>query len=134
MTYQTKRLDHLGLVAGMCDRIGLVHSINSFFPDSAHKVSIGESVKAMILNALGFSSRALYLSPEFFDNKPVELLFRPDLQASDLNEFALGRALDALFEKNVTTIFAQVASKALSSFGIAHRFYHLDTSSFSFHG
>lgn len=134
MSYQTKRLDHLGIVAGMCDRIGLVEQIDSFFPDQERHVSVGESVKAMVINALGFTSKPLYLSPEFFKNKPIDLLFSPDLQASDFNDDCLGRALDLLFQKDITTIFFKVASKALSAFGITHTFVHLDSSSFSFHG
>ena len=132
--YQSKRLDHLGLIAGVCDQIELVKRIDAFFPDQTRKVTIGEAVKAMILNALGFSSRPLYLSPEFFRNKPVALLFRPDLDASDFNDDSLGRALDALFEKNITVIFAQIASHALSCSGITHNCFHLDTTSISFFG
>ena len=59
MGYQTRRLDHFGIVAGMCDRINLVESIDSFFPDQARHGTIGEAVKAMVINALGFSSRPL---------------------------------------------------------------------------
>ena len=59
----------------------------------------------MILNALGFVGRPLYLTPEFFSNKPVNLLIDPQLQASDFNDDSLGRALDALYEKGVTEVF-----------------------------
>jgi hypothetical protein len=34
----------------------------------------------MVLNALGFSSRALYLMPDYLRNKPVDLLIRPGCQ------------------------------------------------------
>ena len=134
MSYQTRRLDHFGIVAGMCDRIDLVAKIDSFVPHQERKVSLGEVVKAMVINALGFSSRPLYLSPEFFSNKPVELLFRSELSPADFNDDSMGRALDTLFENDITTIFGKVASHALSCFGIKHRFFHLDTSSFSFYG
>ena len=67
-TFATQSLDHLGIVAGVCDRIGLVDTIEK------RKVSVGESVGAMILSALGFVSRPLYLTPEFFSNKPMDLL------------------------------------------------------------
>lgn len=134
MKVQTKNLDHLGIVAGICDQIELVQQIDAFFPNQARKVSVGEATKAMILNALGFVSRPLYLSSEFLHNKAVDLLFRPDIQAEDFNDDSLGRALDALFEKDVTTVFAQVASHALHLAGIEHHFFHLDTTSFSFHG
>ena len=53
----------------------------------------------MILNALGFVSRPLYLTPEFFSNKPVDLLIRPHLCAADFTDDSLGRALDTLYAK-----------------------------------
>jgi transposase len=60
------------------------------------KVSVGEAVQAMVLNALGFVGSDLYLTPEFFDNKPVDLLIREGLMADDFNDDRLGRALDML--------------------------------------
>ena len=95
---------------------------------------MGEAVSAMILNALGFVSRPLYLTPEFFSNKPVDLLVRSHRCAADFSDDSLGRALDTLYENGVTELFAIVASKALSTFDIAHRFVHLDSSTFSLHG
>ncbi len=132
--YRSQRLDHLGIVAGICDQIEIVETIDAFFPEQERKVTVGEATKAMILNALGFSSRPLYLTPEFFSNKPVGLLFREELQASDFNDDSLGRALEALFEQDITNIFQQVASHALRIFTIVHSSFHLDTSSMSFHG
>jgi transposase len=91
-------------------------------------------VQAMVLNALGFVGRALYLTPEFFDNKPVDLLIREGLTAEDFNDDSLGRALDKLFDAGITEVFASVASRALGVFGIEHDFVHLDNSSFSLEG
>ncbi len=134
MGYRTKKLDHLGIVAGICERIQLVEQIDSFFPEKDRKVSVGLAVKAMILNALGFSSRPLYLSSEFFENKPVETLLGQGLEASDLNDDSLGRALDALFQADVTTVFAKVASHTFRWMGIPHTFVHLDSTTLSLHG
>lgn len=94
----------------------------------------GEAVQAMVLNALGFVGRALYLTPEFLHNKPVDLLIRPGLCAEDFNDDSLGRALDELYQAGVTEVFAQVASHALRHYGIDHRFVHLDSTSFHLHG
>ena len=71
-TFTTLRLDHLGIVAGVCDRIDLIDTIDTFIGPTKRKVSVGEAVMAMVLNALGFVSRPLYLTPEFFSNKPVD--------------------------------------------------------------
>jgi len=130
----TKRLDHLGIVAGICEQIDLVEQIDGYVGATERKVSVGEATQAMVLNALGFVGRALYLTPEFFQNKPVDVLLREGLQAEDFNDDTLGRALDKLYEAGVTEVFAQVASHALRVFGIAHTFYHLDSTTFSLDG
>ncbi len=132
--YYTERLDHLGIVAGICDEIGLVEQIDSMVPAPRRQVTIGQAVKAMVINALGFVSRPLYLTPEFFANKPVGLLVGPGITAEMLNDDSLGRALDALFEAGLTEVFARMASRALRQYGIPHRFIHVDTSSFHLHG
>lgn len=132
--FSTQSLDHLGIVAGVCDRIGLIDTIDNFIGSTKRNVSVGEAVLAMILNALGFVSRPLYLAPEFLANKPVDLLIRPHLCAADFTDDSLGRALDTLYENGVTELFATVASKALSTYDIDHRFVHLDSTTFSFQG
>ena len=67
ITYQSYNLDHLGLVAAMIDELGLVEIIDSVIVQDHEQrvVSVGQAVKAMILNGLGFSHRALYLTPHF---------------------------------------------------------------------
>lgn len=99
----------------MCNRIDLINTIDTFSGTKKRKVSVGEAVTAMILNTLGFVSRPLYLTPEFFANKRVDLLIRPHLCAADCTDDSLGRALYTLYENEVTELFALVASKALST-------------------
>ena len=70
----TQRLDHLGIVAGICNQIGLIEQIDAEIGPNKRKVSVGQAVQAMVLNGLGFVSGRLYLSPEFFENKAVALL------------------------------------------------------------
>jgi transposase len=93
----TERLDHLGIVAGVCREIGLIEEIDRIVGPTERKVSVGQATQAMVLNALGFVGRALYLTPEFFANKPVELLIGEGITAADLNDDSLGRALDEAF-------------------------------------
>ena len=55
-TYTTKRLDHLGLVAGFCQEINLSAIIDNALGTSERKqVSYGQIFTAMILNGLGFT-------------------------------------------------------------------------------
>ncbi len=142
--YSTQRLDHLGIVAGICQQIGLVEQIDTYVGATGRKVSVGEAVQAMVLNALGFAGRALYLTPEFFANKPVGLLIREGLTADDFNDDSLGRALDMLYKAGITPVFSRVASHALIVFGIEYNsdspvvggpiFVHLDNTTFSLEG
>lgn len=132
--YETKRLDHLGIVAGICQEIGLAEVIDEQVGENGRLVSVGQATQAMVLNGLGFSSRALYLTPEFFANKPVELLVGPGVTAAMLNDDTLGRALDTLYVVGVTELFARVAAAGCQRFGIQHQFIHLDSSSFHLHG
>ena len=133
--YDTTRLDHLGIVAGICHEIGLVETINEMLPTRAYrKVSCGTATLAMILNGLGFTGRALYLMPEYMENKPVKLLTGEDLAASDFNDDTLGRALDELHQTGITELFAQIAQDAVATYNLDVAFAHTDTSSFSLTG
>ena len=79
--YKTHILDHLGLVAGLCDELGIDQIIDSLIPQDFEQrtVSIGKAVKAMVINGLGFTQRALYLTPDFFRSKSVERLIGPGI-------------------------------------------------------
>jgi transposase len=132
--YTTQVLDHLGIVAGICNQIDLIGQIDALVPNTGRKVSVGQAVQAMVLNGLGFVSRPLYLSPEFFRNKPVDLLVADGLEADDLNEDSLGRALDHLYAVGITELFAAICAYALHVFGIKVRFSHVDTTAFSLEG
>jgi len=119
----SQRLDHLGIVAGICNQIGLIEQIDAKMGPNKRKVSVGQAVQAMVLNGLGFVSRPLYLLPEFFENKPVELLVGEAVTAADLSDDCLGRAPDALFESGMTEVFASVSARALRIFGIKLRHF-----------
>ncbi|MFO8077157.1 MAG: IS1634 family transposase, partial [Thermoplasmatota archaeon] len=132
--YQSKNLDHLGIVAAVCNEIQLEEEINKIIGiDPRQKVTCGQAVKAMTLNTLGFVDRPLYLFPEFFRTKPVELLIGKGLHADDFNDDCLGRTLDKLYDAGLEETFMCVAANAQHYEG-NNRFYHSDTSSMSLQG
>ena len=133
-TYETQRIDHLGIVAGVCQEISLIEQIDRQVKASERKVSCGKGTQAMILNALGFIGRALYMTPDYLNNKPVDLLIGPDVRATDFNDDALARCLDDLYAAGITEVFYKVAAHALQVYGIQSKFVHLDSSSFHLHG
>ncbi len=64
---ESQHLSHLGIVAGVIKKIGLISKIDSILPKRSNnkKVSHGQSAGAMILNGLGFTERRLYLVADF---------------------------------------------------------------------
>ena len=57
-----ENLDHLGIVAGLIDEIGIVELINQKLGvDNREKIATGQVIKVLILNGLGMVSRPLYL-------------------------------------------------------------------------
>ena len=89
--FETQRMDHHGIVAGISQEIGMVEHIDQMVGRSERKVSCWEAALEMVLNGLGFSSRAMYLIPDYLRNKPVDLLINPDLSPEDINNDTLGR-------------------------------------------
>jgi transposase len=132
--YHNERLDHLGIVAGICQEMGLAAWLDALAPKQQRVVSYGTATVAMILNGLGFSNRQLYLVPQFFENKPVAHLLGAGISADMLNDDCLGRTLDWLYEHDVTTIFAGIAHQARQRFQVKADRLHADTTSFSVSG
>ena len=89
-SYRSQVLDHLGLVAGMFDELG----IGAVLDQATHQdpamrdLTVGEAVKAMVLNGLGFINHALYLVPRFFHNKPTDRLIALRVAPAQLNDDA----------------------------------------------
>jgi transposase len=132
--HQSKLIQHLGIIAELCNEVKLAEKIDQLMPENYRLVSIGKTVQAMIINALGYAGRALYLTKRFFVNRPVEQLIGPDVTSNQLNDAALGTALDSIWKYGVTELFFQVASKILREQGIETRFAHLDSTTFTLHG
>ena len=80
-SYINERLDHLGIVAGVCQEMGLAAWLDAHDPTHRQQVSVGTATVAMILNGLGWSLRQLYLVPQYFANKPVEHLLGAGIKA-----------------------------------------------------
>jgi transposase len=130
-----ERLDHLGLIAEIIKDIGLIDMINArLVPDRQEDITPGEAVAGMILNGLGFANRPLSLTPQFFANKPLDLLFREGVCAEMFNRFKLGRTLDEVHAYGCDLLFSELALAVCAQEGIDLRFNHLDTTSFALTG
>ena len=135
-TYRSQVLDHLGLVAGMFDELdigGIIDQATQQNPEM-RDLTVGEAVKAMVLNGLGFINQALYLVPRFFQNKPTYRLISPRVAPEQLNDDALGRALDTLYDYGVTELYSLIAATAAKRLDLSPTYMHLDSTSFHVDG
>lgn len=132
---EVKNLDHLGIVAGIIDEIGMVEKINELLgTDSREKVNGGEVVKAIILNGLGFVSKPLYLFSQFFEDKAVEHLLGNKIKAEDLNDDKLGRVMDKIYNYGLSEIFLIIVLEVIRKYKISTKYSHLDSTSLHLHG
>jgi transposase len=122
---QVENLDHLGLVAGMIDEIGIIEQINQLVGEQAGEiVSPGHAVKAMILNGLGLVSSPLYLFSKFFEGKATEHLIGAGIKPEHLNDDRLGRVLDKLYMTGLEQIFTSIALETAKKFSISTETIH----------
>ena len=132
----SRTLDHLGLVSATFKDLGLMEKIDAILPskDPRRIVEPKHAILAMILNGLGFSQRTLYMVPRFFENKPIDRLIGPGITAKNLDDHALGEALDEIYAYGTTEFFATLAVQI----GLENNFFgktaHLDTTSISVYG
>src|SRR4249919_4027452 len=103
-------------------------------PHDQEEITTGEAIAGMIVNGLGFANRPLSLTPQFFANKPLDLLFRPGVEAEMFNRFKLGRTLDEVNTYGSDLLFTEIALVVCRQEAIDQRFNHLDTTSFSLTG
>lgn len=132
---QTAALDHLGLVAAICQDLKIAQRIDDrLHCNSQRKVSPGRAVVSMILNGLGFTNRRLYLTHQFFESKAVERILGPDLEAKDITDHTLGHTLDDISEYGASKLFAEIAFGVAMDNNLLKDKNHLDTTSMLVHG
>jgi len=134
--YTTKSLDHLGLVSVLCKELGVAAFIDEQIPKQTTQSHIthGELLVAMILNGLGFVSRTLHMVPDYFAEKPVERLIGPGIKAEHINDDAIGRCLDKLYEHGVSSLYQDLAERVVKYLGLPCDLVHLDSTSFHVDG
>lgn len=130
-TYTTKGLDHLGLVSGMCKELGIAKLIDKALPEQCadKHITHGQLVEAMILNGLGFVGRTLHMYPEYFKERPVERLLGKGIKAEHINDDALGRCLDQLYETGVSDIYQILSASVVKHLKLPCEGINLDSTS-----
>jgi transposase len=134
--YNSKQLDHLGLVSGMIDELGLVSQIDSLMSVQSKErdLSIGIICKALIINGLGFVQRTLYMVPSFFEDKPIEHLLGKGIRSEQLNDTTLGRALDDIHKYGCTELYGGLVPQICKVLGLKGGPVHMDSTDFHVDG
>ncbi len=132
----TEVMDHHGIVAGICRDLKIAERINARIKseDPRRIIQPGIAVVAMIINGLGFTNRRLYLTPQFFQSKAIEQLLGEGIQAEQLDDHALGKALDEIAEYGCTDLYGEVAFEIGQEHSLLGTEAHIDSSSFALQG
>jgi transposase len=130
-----ENLDHLGIIAGLIDDIGIVEQLNQRLGiNSRKKVSTGIVVKAMLINGLGFVSAPMYLFEKFFQGKATEQLLGFGIKPEYWNDDRIGNVLDELYDAGLSELFLEISLQAAHKFELKRETAHLDSTSFHVDG
>ena len=97
------------------------------------KVSPGTILLGLVMNVLSGRS-PLYRVEEFFRTRDAALPPGADITAEMLNDDAIGRVLDRIYDYGTWKIFSEVCVQAFRSFGVDCSVVHHDTTSVSVWG
>lgn len=122
----------------LIDRFGWVEMIDELVGRDGCKLSVGTRLKALLIN-IGTDRKALYKVKEFYEKRDVEVLLGEGVSCADLNDDALGRALDILYDLDLDTVYPQIALATVGQLQIIEQFddllpVHADTTSLTLFG
>jgi transposase len=123
---------HLPIIKAYADQLGLVSLINHYVPTEM-EVDAGTVVLALVLDTLSGRS-PLYRLEEFFAQQDTALLLGKPVPPQALNDDAVGRVLDRLYDFGTMRLFTACAVRAATRFGLERRYVHFDTTSRSVWG
>ncbi|MDQ0220168.1 DUF4277 domain-containing protein [Peribacillus cavernae] len=107
------------LISAICDEIGFEETINGqldWDKERCH-LSPGARIKALVINIL-CDREPLYHIHHFFKEQDVEMLFGSDVKADDLNEYSIGRALDALHRAHPWKVYSTLSISTCRKLGL----------------
>jgi len=123
---------HLPIVKDYAHRMGLVTIIDDALA-CGMRASPGKVILGLIMNVLCGRS-PIYRVEEFFSMRDVPLLLGEDIAAEMLNDDAIGRVLDRVYEHGTWKLFSEVCIQAFHEFNVDCSIVHQDTTSVSVWG
>jgi len=123
------------MIQAICRDIGLTQTINHMlqWDETRCKLTPGQRVEAMIINCL-MNRSALYQLPVFFEHMDVENMFGQGITPNDLNDHAMGRALDKMAAVGPEKVYGTVSLRVICEEDIDVGILHGDTTSVSVQG
>ena len=123
------------MIGQIIRELGIVETVDNMVrwdPEQC-KRSPGTHVLAMLINIF-MGRTALYRVDEFYELQDIAILFGADASADDLNDSALGRTLDKIFEAGPKKVFGAAALRAALKEDVEFGVVHSDTTSWSLKG
>ena len=118
----------------MCKELNISEIVNKhIIKGDQRTLSHGDAVVSMVLNGLGFTGTPLYMTPQYFEDKPIAQLLGKGIEAENINDIALGRTLDKIYEYGINDLFSKIASNAVKTLGLESKIAHLDSTAFATH-
>ncbi|WP_243293180.1 IS1634 family transposase, partial [Bacillus sp. FJAT-47783] len=123
------------LISAICDEIGFEKIINEQLEWDKNRchLSPGTRLKALVINIL-CDRQPLSHIHRYFRQQDMEMLFGGGVSAEDLNEYCIGRALDALHKATPWKVYSTLSISACQTLGLSLGTLHSDTTSFSLYG
>ena len=122
----------LPIVSAYARTVGLVEEVDRLC-GSKRGISDGQIVLALVLDALS-GRTPLFRLPQAFAKLDTELLLGEAISPEKLNDDAVGRALDRIYEVGTSKVLAAVALRAVNLFDLDTTHVHHDTTSRSVYG
>ena len=130
MNISAYRADYLPLIGQLMNQMRLPQIINEAMaiPKSQAIVDAGTMISGMILNLLSDAKIRLYRMSQFFEDKPMPLIFpwKPDLDSSNFTEERAGNVLDDFYRSNPQKVFSMLTHSNI-------KLYDINTSSIRDH-
>lgn len=121
------------LFVGLCEKIGLPQVFNKHMGKATGRpMDIPPGIEAMILMAPMAEEgyKPLYQLHDYYCTKDLEGIFHYPVQEEQIKDDRFGYFLDTFYQAGCRTIFSEICTNALISYGIRIKNINYDTTSF----
>ncbi|WP_143425267.1 DUF4277 domain-containing protein, partial [Geobacillus sp. FJAT-46040] len=137
MNVQVKKVyrnDYLNIISALFKKLGLPQLIDHLVPvDPQCQTRVSDAVQAIIYNLFDGRQALVHLE-HWAQEVDCEKLIRPDLHPSWLNDDALARHLDRLYEAGIHNVISTCLIHIYRKEGLSLRAFHADTTDKTVYG